>query len=256
MLLRRVTKHVTDQNWFAVFIDFFIVVVGVFIGIQVANWNTTMVDKKTGDEYLSRVENEVIKVKHSFESLQALTGMVISHTESALNVLEFNEQNMSEQFLLDAYIAGHEIVGFIERDVYEEILSVGALNKIASIQIRKGIQNFYQLNTVLYDMGTNETTYQIDIRRAMPHDVIQTIRKNCASQLQKSKDGTLRRKLLSQCEIDISEEQKIRALKDLKSANLKASLRSALSDYRIKQSDFKTVISRAEELISLLRENN
>jgi len=27
------------QNWFAVFLDFFIVVVGVFIGIQVANWN-------------------------------------------------------------------------------------------------------------------------------------------------------------------------------------------------------------------------
>ena len=31
MLLRRITKHVKDQNWFAVFIDFLIVVVGVFI---------------------------------------------------------------------------------------------------------------------------------------------------------------------------------------------------------------------------------
>ena len=39
MLLRRVTKHITEQNWFAVGIDFFIVIVGVFIGIQVANWN-------------------------------------------------------------------------------------------------------------------------------------------------------------------------------------------------------------------------
>jgi hypothetical protein len=37
MILRSVTKHVQEQNWFAVFIDFFIVVVGVFIGIQVAN---------------------------------------------------------------------------------------------------------------------------------------------------------------------------------------------------------------------------
>ncbi|MEL6859245.1 MAG: hypothetical protein AAFO74_12730 [Pseudomonadota bacterium] len=39
MLLRRITKHVKDQNWFAVGIDFCIVVIGVFIGIQVANWN-------------------------------------------------------------------------------------------------------------------------------------------------------------------------------------------------------------------------
>ena len=39
MLLRRITKHVQNQNWFAVVIDFLIVVVGVFIGIQVANLN-------------------------------------------------------------------------------------------------------------------------------------------------------------------------------------------------------------------------
>ena len=35
MILRRVTEHVKAQNWFAVAIDFVIVVVGVFIGIQV-----------------------------------------------------------------------------------------------------------------------------------------------------------------------------------------------------------------------------
>ncbi|MEM7053147.1 MAG: DUF6090 family protein [Pseudomonadota bacterium] len=39
MLLRRVSQHVKDQNWFAVVLDFSIVVIGVFIGIQVSNWN-------------------------------------------------------------------------------------------------------------------------------------------------------------------------------------------------------------------------
>jgi hypothetical protein len=39
MLLRSITRHVSDQNWVAVFIDFVIVVVGVFIGLQVSNWN-------------------------------------------------------------------------------------------------------------------------------------------------------------------------------------------------------------------------
>lgn len=41
MTLRRVTEHVREQNWTAVGIDFLIVVVGVFIGIQVSNWNET-----------------------------------------------------------------------------------------------------------------------------------------------------------------------------------------------------------------------
>lgn len=34
MLLRRVLLHVRQQNWFAVLLDFVIVVVGVFIGVQ------------------------------------------------------------------------------------------------------------------------------------------------------------------------------------------------------------------------------
>ncbi len=33
MILRRITEHVNAQNWFAIGLDFLIVVVGVFIGI-------------------------------------------------------------------------------------------------------------------------------------------------------------------------------------------------------------------------------
>jgi len=45
MILRRVTEHVKAQNWLAVGIDFLIVVVGVFIGIQVANWNEGRIER-------------------------------------------------------------------------------------------------------------------------------------------------------------------------------------------------------------------
>jgi hypothetical protein len=59
MLLHRITKHVTDQNWFAVFIDFLIVVVGVFIGIQVANWNTERGELKQERDYLIRLHEDI-----------------------------------------------------------------------------------------------------------------------------------------------------------------------------------------------------
>lgn len=39
MLLRSLTKHIREQNWFAVFLDFFIVVVGILIAFQITNWN-------------------------------------------------------------------------------------------------------------------------------------------------------------------------------------------------------------------------
>lgn len=59
MLLRRLTRHVKDQNWFAVGIDFVIVIVGVFIGIQVANWNDVQKDKAGLAASLERLHQEV-----------------------------------------------------------------------------------------------------------------------------------------------------------------------------------------------------
>ena len=39
MTLRRVVDHFRRQEWTAIAIDLVIVVVGVFIGMQVSNWN-------------------------------------------------------------------------------------------------------------------------------------------------------------------------------------------------------------------------
>ena len=39
MLLRKLIKHVGEQSWTAIAIDFCIVVLGVFIGMQVQDWN-------------------------------------------------------------------------------------------------------------------------------------------------------------------------------------------------------------------------
>lgn len=54
MLLRRITKHVKAQNRFAVGLDFVIVVLGVFVGLQVQDWN---------DSRKERVEESVLMVR-------------------------------------------------------------------------------------------------------------------------------------------------------------------------------------------------
>lgn len=57
MILRSLTKNVGDQNWFAVALDFFIVVLGVFIGLQVANWN----EEQTFDDRETKLLHELKK---------------------------------------------------------------------------------------------------------------------------------------------------------------------------------------------------
>jgi len=62
MLLRRITKHVKAQNWFAVGLDFVIVVFGVFVGLQVQDWN---------DSRKERVEESLLMVR-LFEETRSL----------------------------------------------------------------------------------------------------------------------------------------------------------------------------------------
>ena len=59
MLLRRMIEHVKAQNWTAVGLDFVIVVVGVFIGIQVSNWNQSRVDRVTETTYLELLQRDL-----------------------------------------------------------------------------------------------------------------------------------------------------------------------------------------------------
>jgi len=63
MILRRITQHVKDQNWFAVALDFFIVVVGVFVGLQVQEWAGEQGRRKIEKSYTMRLHDEVIDVQ-------------------------------------------------------------------------------------------------------------------------------------------------------------------------------------------------
>jgi hypothetical protein len=59
MIFRRIKAHIEKENWFAVFIDFLIVVVGVFMGIQVANWNEEQVEFRQETSALVELKKEL-----------------------------------------------------------------------------------------------------------------------------------------------------------------------------------------------------
>ena len=71
MLLRRITQHVKDQNWTAVALDFAIVVIGVFLGLQFANWNTARLEAREEQQILIRLQAELetaIEVQVAYRS--------------------------------------------------------------------------------------------------------------------------------------------------------------------------------------------
>ena len=59
MILRRIAQHVREQNWTAVGIDFVIVVVGVFLGLQLGNWNTARAEADRERLLLDELRDEL-----------------------------------------------------------------------------------------------------------------------------------------------------------------------------------------------------
>ena len=45
MILRRIVENLKQQHWTSVFIELAVVVFGVFIGLQVDNWNQARSDR-------------------------------------------------------------------------------------------------------------------------------------------------------------------------------------------------------------------
>ena len=67
MILRRITEHVKAQNWTAVALDFVIVVVGVFMGIQLGNWNDARADKAQEAAILAQLKTEFTEIRDALE---------------------------------------------------------------------------------------------------------------------------------------------------------------------------------------------
>ena len=77
MLLRRFTQHIKEQNWFAVGLDVLVVIVGIFLGMQVTEWNDAINDRDVEQVYLKRLmadaENNEIDLGHL---LNQFTGQI------------------------------------------------------------------------------------------------------------------------------------------------------------------------------------
>jgi hypothetical protein len=145
MLLRSLTRHVRRQNWFAVVLDFTIVVVGVFIGIQVANWNQQRTDNALGAFYLERILDDI-------EADAEQLDLKISHWESSSV-----EGKSLDQYLVAGDASGRDdwwvyrkaylSAGWSSfrpnRVTYDELTRTGQFRLIGDTGIRKAIGDYY-----------------------------------------------------------------------------------------------------------------
>lgn len=105
MLLRRLMSHFKVQNWLAVALDFGIVVIGVFVGIQVANWNEERKLAAQERSYLSQLHDEIASNHRAVGYQARYTTEVVAAGRRALAYLDSNGDCSGEcaELLIDFF---------------------------------------------------------------------------------------------------------------------------------------------------------
>ncbi|MEL7107750.1 MAG: hypothetical protein AAGL99_00670 [Pseudomonadota bacterium] len=157
MLLRRVTKHVKDQNWLAVGIDFAIVVIGVFIGIQVANFNDVQKEQQSADAYVERLDEEFDIIRQRLDDGLRAYQRSISGIDLLLNAHRQRRETPDavlpdEQTLgLAAYRVTSGSVPAGAPAAFKELIASGTLETIEDQQLRQALFAYDEFAAIARD---------------------------------------------------------------------------------------------------------
>jgi hypothetical protein len=255
MILSSVTKHVKEQNWFAVVIDFVIVVVGVFMGIQVSNWNQNQKDAVTEHQYIERIQKDLLATQKDMRGRMNYFNQVKEHALSALNALENPAEKLGQKFLFDSFEASQALRRPMGRDTYNELLSDGSLKTISKLKIRRRLAQYYRSISASENVFLNITPYREKLRTIMPFEVQNVIYESCSEIFSEDKIGAPILTIPEQCELKLSKAQIDNAVSKLLAADIANDLNRTLSDIELKLQLFKVVKRRAKELHLFLEES-
>lgn len=158
MILRRFMKHVTDQNWFAVGLDVLVVITGIFLGMQVTEWNEVRKEKTQERAFLLRMEHELNLMISINE--QELQKGEIAHNKTREVIVMLQEGLMYNEH---RQAFGEKLTGFdsfpaakVQNTVITEMISSGKLGIIQSNDLRQAIVEFNQASD---DMRRNNEAH-------------------------------------------------------------------------------------------------
>ena len=156
MILRRITEHVKAQNWFAVGLDFTIVVVGILIAFQISSMAERRDERATFDrqmqalkiemtENLERYETTLEKIEDQFDSLSRLRALLVDPSleasESEIDSLLFQSVGVT-----GVYTKRNSLDTALSSDLYTEINSPELIDAIERWE-----EKLSQLNRVQQD---------------------------------------------------------------------------------------------------------
>jgi hypothetical protein len=145
MILRRLSQSLKEQNWTAIWIEFILLVAGVFLGIQVANWNATRVDEVRAKAYLERIKDNLNTDLQSIQRRDVFWRQVIAYGDQAIRYAETGElaEGSAWKTVLAFYQAS-QVWPWATYDItYQELSNSGELGLIRDDSLRGELTRYF-----------------------------------------------------------------------------------------------------------------
>ena len=246
MLLRRVTEHVKTQNWFAVAIDLLIVVIGVYIGIQVSNWNEARIEAKRGEEFAVRLRADIQAELRIFDREIEYYESVYDYALRTVELADRNDPALANEFIVSAYNATQYAYTEPVQATFDELVATGNLYLLEDQDLLSAGLFLYRV-TVRLRMSDYvvESAYRQRVRRILPFDVQQAIREQCGDVFDEITGFTIG--IRADCRIEYSEDRIAEAAKILRNdPDMQSDLRYLLSAFGYYISDLRAAKLQVE----------
>ena len=161
MILRRIAENIRSQNWFAVVVEFIIVVFGVFMGLQVQDWNEARKERIEEHGLLSRLHVETLelleKQREELMGLNERAGALMG-----VNSVLFSQEPSRHISDLECR---HIVASHVfrrppdELPVLDEMLSTGRFDVLQDEDIKQHLRNYVLFRgraRAYYEEATNE----------------------------------------------------------------------------------------------------
>ena len=165
MILRRIIAHFRKQEWTAIALDFVIVVVGVFVGLQAQAWNESRQDRVQERMYIERLARDFTAIEERTEFANEKWLSVINVSRRLLADIDaFNATGRmprtEQAILVDLNDLQGTRIPAPRAATFVEMLSTGEIRVLRDEDLRDALlaydtQTHYAL--IAYDVLVNRT---------------------------------------------------------------------------------------------------
>ena len=254
MILKRLRAEAARQNWFGVAVELIILILGVFLGIQVNNWNQARLDRADGGEYRERLYFDLESDQRDLSFRIQYYGQVLAHAQAALAGLDRPVSEDPGAFIIHAYEASNHIPQAIRHFTYDEVVASGKAEFLGDRMLRERIANYYVGLATMQRLFDNIPPYRETIRSVLPFSAQAQVLKDCPEVLQTDKYGSVTPRLSERCTSTMDLQSAARIAAEVRAIrSLRWALNRVIADLDQKIWNARQLSKEAERLKGQIR---